>query len=362
MRICRRPYRGPRLPLEPHLVNSASSQEVSLERRELGNEADDELRPVHNKISPQPIRRQKRKQRPKVKRESWSLSDSELNDRRKRMTRQHLMIHNSSAAINHNNENQYFGDSDANGPVAENSEFSFATDSKHPLEMTLPIANQNNQTSHSEFGTPEKSMPSICLSTQTYKSGLINKSTTDSVDSNYMSFGVSRPHRSDLLSHISDFQKLFPSNEETGDSFGDTNMTENINNHNQNNEIHDCTPTDTDTDRSNMEHVIENSSTQISYNYADVMEEFFIDLNNEESGRSISSRDNAALFEDGSPLYDMLSSSKMSDITANAHVARYGDVISVISHNGSPMVFRIAGAGLQCGTVGENISFQVIKT
>ena len=361
MRIYRRAYRGPKLPLEPNLVNSASSQSVSLEKQELGNEADDELRSIHLRVSAQPIRRKKREPRQTVMRESWSLSDSELNDRRKRMARQHLTIQRS---ISHENESQELGDSDANRPAMENSESGIAAVSEHPLEVLKPIGDRNNQSFQPQLGTPEISVSSMCAPTQTYKSSLINKSTTDSVDSNYTGFGVSRLLRRDLLSNISDFQKLSPKNEETVDSFVFTNKTEPTSNDNQNHEIRDCTPTDTETNHSNTEQVlvIENPWTHNSYNYADITAECVINPNNDESGPNISFHDNAELFDDGSPLYGMFASIRIPDVPANTRVARYGDVISVISPNGRPMVFRIAGAGLQCGTVGENISFQVIKT
>ncbi|WAR03610.1 hypothetical protein MAR_010168, partial [Mya arenaria] len=98
-RLYRQSYKGPKYPFEPSLVNSGSSQSISVERGELGNEADDELIRGQDSLGKLPARQMRRRHRRINREDSFSFSDSELHERRKRMKRRTYTFHHSVSRV-----------------------------------------------------------------------------------------------------------------------------------------------------------------------------------------------------------------------------------------------------------------------
>ncbi|XP_045172625.2 uncharacterized protein LOC123534440 [Mercenaria mercenaria] len=382
VRLYRRPYRGPQIPLEPSLVNSNSSQSVSLEHREAGNDADDELPP--QSIPCDTNKQQTRKRHKRINREdSFSLSDSELNERRKRLRRRNFTFDHT---VSRNDDNSIFGINGEQRDIKEVIKEILARNRKASTDQLLTDKSTNQSLNSGEEGCShtdvvaedfkvEKSdEKSKRYPTAAWKQRL---GTLTSVDSNYCGFGVSKSTRSDFLSQINSFQNLCPT-DETSDEISEVVPTTKITHwqdenviipySDENIESHDENELPVDSELS--EHSCDEPEVQKShapYHTAACLPDVENDKIENSSNESFDGNQVAVhSTQDGtirsSTYFDIFSSfdhSHLHDDVEPSNVAMLGDVISLATNTGEQTIFRMAGAGLRYGTVGGNNSFQV---
>jgi len=198
---------------------------------------------------------------------------------------------------------------------------------------------------------------------------LSHKSTTDgSLDSNYTGFGLSKPHRSDLLSHLRGFQQLCPTEEETSDSSCAptgkfthwNNETEvyavSINNSNMSavssSENSDKVDVDSTDDGEPSSYVPSDDDRD------DILRNDFMDFfRTEFAPNATSETDDNNYFPPYSEPFDIFSSIDYS--IPDDRVFMFGDVVTMVTGSGPPMTVRLAGAGLRFGSTEGSNSFQV---
>lgn len=382
-RIYRRPYRGPKIALEPSLVNSTSSHSISLDKREAGNEADDEL--IRSESQTEITKHRRRRQRRINREDSFSLSDSELNERRKRIRQRHHTFDlstskqsDSSLSIDPETRRNYF--SDAFKALLEGKEEVSGVDAS--TENTASFSENNNV-----FESPDGCINKVSMIPKHIKTRM---QTLTSVDSNYQGFGLSKSTRRDFLAQLNTFQNICPTDETTEHNL----LESKIAHWEDNPEVIQYTDYESSDNR-----VVLDSSIQTFEESDNGIDQEDIDMNEafseNESVRSGGTSDSLRNFvetgfaiedlDPGSPkhseyaandihtecmandihsstYFDIFSSFDHSDLPDYINpndVAMLGDVISLTTNSGERMIMRVAGAGLRHGTVGENNAFQV---
>lgn len=401
VKLHRRPYRGPYMALDPRLVNSNSSTSMSVDCQERGNEADDE-QPLLYVMSAN-SRQQRRRHRRINREDSFSLSDSEIHERRKRIKRRAAFCYSNSRAD-------------------ESLPMSLETHRKQLREALFgarPFFQVPSFRRYPTLATPKVSMDKSDTNDQQTTSGAVEiskpnlpvlknlTSTSESVESNYRGFGISKPNRNELLSHIDAFQNLCPTEEESPDDI--LSQQPKIIHWHDENEVISCSDTNVLSNESAVDTPDEaddkNDQTNILFSIQDKIRsnrnsnprnrcsgsdndaftnESPVDTQDEADDPTdqmniLSYIENNIPSSQNSPVrkrlggtsefYDIHSTSNNScgdeclghddDDSTFDSLVRYGDVVSVDSEGNHRMIVRMAGAGLRNGTVGSNNAFQV---
>lgn len=361
VKLHRRPYRGPQMALDPRLVNSNSSASLSLDDQERGNEADDENFP---NLGAAGVPRQQRRRHRRVHRsESFSFSDSEIHERRKRIKRRsNAVCHTVSRA-----------DDILPARIRTFGEALFVSRaySKYLSFRRYPTLASRDQSLENLEDDDHLQQPEVGLEQEFQQPTFVTKSnppvlkdltsTSESVESNYKGFGVSKPNRSELLSHVNAFQKLCPTEEESTDD--NILQQPKIIHWQDENEFISCS------DRNPVSNESETNDDTESDSMLNVQQPDRKLPNDEENTSSMINSPIWRRLCGVSNFYDIHSTSRTScelecaaiDDTENQDdLVGYGDVVSMATDDGSSrMTVRLAGAGLRRGTVGANNSFQV---
>ncbi|KAL4223275.1 hypothetical protein ACF0H5_016747 [Mactra antiquata] len=381
-RLYRRPYRGPKIPLEPSLVNSTSSQSISLDKREAGNDADDEL--VEPETPIEVCKHQRRRQRRINREDSFSLSDSELNERRKRIWyRRHTVDHSSSQKTDSNL-------SIDRGTHRRNFSAAFRALLERRREN---LEDENLAENTDEFHNVDDEFVTSSISSDgdVIKIPSIPKLTTmrlqtlTSVDSNYQGFGLSKSTRHDFLAQLNAFRNICPTDETTEEEileakithWEDTAQVIPYSDHDTGDDLEHCDDhnndsleSDVDLNKDYFNDVVVGDNTTY-----EASEDFISDapdslLNSTELSFAMEENDpdspkhSPSILNDEhvSTYFDIFTSfdhSDMPDYVSLNDVAMLGDVISMTTNSGEQMLVRVAGAGLRYGEVGVNNTFQV---
>lgn len=355
-------------------MNSNSSQSISIEHREAGNDADDEL--ISDDLNKQPTRRRLRR----INREdSFSLSDSELNERRKRIRRNnftfdHIMSTSEDIKISVDERRKEFHQ--AIKDISERKPRLNNLHSKTSIDQYIHL--NEDDSIHNESGFTENKYLD-----ETWKKRL---ATLTSVDNTYRGFGLSKTMRNDFVSQLDAFRNLGPTRETLDEAPSSMKIThwqdENvfIPYSDDNGEMHDDSEAQLDNElneQSDNTHEcrippkIQRTDDLSQADDGTVMEAEPIDyasnpiesVDARPDWDTVHTADNGNGIVRASTYFDMFSSfdhSYLHDDVEPSDVAMLGDVVSLTS-SGEETIVRIAGAGLRYGTVGINNSFQVCR-
>lgn len=338
-KLHRRSHLGPQMAPEHRLANENSSNRVSLDKPERGKEADDD--PFSPARASRSSRRHRKRHRRINREDSISFSDSEVLERRHR-------IKDCTNAV-------CWGSSVADDILSpEMNEMSAdlkLLDRAESIGVTLKLSADDSHLSSNDWGSMSKSdFYELPLGKQNIPDLKNFTSTSESVESTYRGFGVSKPNRSELLSHINAFQKLCPAKEE--DTENTTVLTQ---------QSFQCDENDVTSDR-DLKLASTDDNSGLNTNK---------DIENEYEPVIAPSRKRLwAVSSNGSrhfasrSLCDTLDcADHLGTDSAGDSLVTYGDVVTIDTDGErTPMTVRLAGAGLRCGTVGTNNSFQVTNT
>lgn len=339
-KLHRRSLLSPQMAPERRPANENSSSRVSLDKPERGKEADDD--PFSLARASRPSRRHRKRHRRINRDDSISFSDSEVLERRHRIKdRTNAVCWGSSVA-----------DDILSPEMNEMSTDLKSPDCAESIGVTSKLSADDSRLSSKNWGSMSKSdFSELPLRKQNIPDLKNFTSTSESVESTYKGFGVSKPNRSELLSHINAFQKLCPAKEE--DTENTTVLTQ---------QSLQCDENDVTSDK-DLNFVSADDNSGLNTN---------IDVENEcEPVVAWSRKRLWAVSSSGSrnltsrSLCDTLDYADHLDTdTVGDSLVTYGDVVTIDAdeEERAPMTVRLAGAGLRCGTVGTNNTFQVTST